>query len=179
MPDAGTGEAVDDADAETLGGVGGFDQFFSSALADAFGVAVAVDVVREDLGVAGVDVIADGLADEMGGDGVALEACVLELSALGIAIGLVSLGDLEVVSPAGEFYAVIAEGFGFLEHGIQGQICPLAGKEGDWTAHSSVLDLERGDCGAGGRDLPKEKTSRLSGRLERTMRTGAHEPGPY
>ena len=66
MPDAGAGEAIDDIDAEALGGVGGLFEFFGGALADAFRVAVAVDVVGEDGLVTGVDVIADCLTDEVG-----------------------------------------------------------------------------------------------------------------
>jgi hypothetical protein len=73
VPDRAAGEAVDHVHAETLGRVGGLDQFLGGALAHALGIAIAVDG-GQDLGVAGVDVVAHGLADEVGGDGVALQA---------------------------------------------------------------------------------------------------------
>ena len=50
------------------------------------------------------------------------------MSAAGIAVGLVGLGDFKVVAPAGEFHTVVAEGFGFLEHGVDRQIGPLTGE---------------------------------------------------
>ena len=49
-----------------VGGLGGLDQFLGGALAHAFGIAVAVDVVGQDRLVALVDVVAHGLADEVG-----------------------------------------------------------------------------------------------------------------
>jgi len=90
--------------------------------------------------VARINVVAHGLAHEVGGDRVALKPGGLDLGALVIAVGLVGLGDFEVVAPAGELHSIIAEALGFLQHGIQRQICPLAGKQGDWTAHNDCND---------------------------------------
>lgn len=78
--------------------------------------------------MASVDFIADRLTHEVRADGVAFHAGLLELSALGIAVFLVRLGDFEVIAPAGEFHAVVAKGLGLLEHGSQRQISPLAGE---------------------------------------------------
>jgi hypothetical protein len=59
----------------------------------------------------------------------------LEFGAQSVAVGLVSLGHFKVIAPAREFDAVIAEGFGFLEHGIDGQIGPLTGEKCDCSWH--------------------------------------------
>ena len=85
--------------------------------------------------MAWVDVVAHGLADEMGGNGVALHASFLKLGALGIAVGLVRLVHFEVVAPAGKFDTVITKGLGLLNHGIAGEIGPLAGEECDGAWH--------------------------------------------
>jgi hypothetical protein len=85
--------------------------------------------------VAWVDVVAHGLADEVGGDGVALHASGFELGAFGIAVGLVGLFDFKVIAPAGELQAIIAKAFALLEHGVEGKIGPLAGEESDGTWH--------------------------------------------
>ena len=119
VPDAAAGEAVDDAHAETLRGMCGLDEFLGGTLADAFGVAVAIDRRRQDLRVAGVDVVADGLADEVGGDRVALHAGGSEFLALGIAVGLVGFFHFKVVAPAGKLQAVVAEAFALFEHGFE------------------------------------------------------------
>ncbi len=101
-------------DAETLRGLRGLLHFLRGALAHAFGIAVAVDVVGQDLLVARVDVVAHGLADEVGADGVALQPVLLEQGALGVAVFLVGLGDFKVIAPAAEFHAVVAERLGLL-----------------------------------------------------------------
>ena len=88
--------------------------------------------------MAGVDVVADGLADEVRGDGEAFHAGGIERGALGIAVGLVGFIDFEVVTPAGKFEAVVAELFAFLQHGFEGQVGPLAGEEGDGSGHGRI-----------------------------------------
>jgi len=135
VPDAGAGEAIHDLDAEAGGGLGGFDQFFGGALAHPFGISVAVDVIGQDGLMARVNVVADGLSDEVGGDGKALQSGLVEGLTFGVAVSLVGFGHFEVVAPAGEFNAVVAEGFGFLQDGGERQVGPLAGEEGDWTWH--------------------------------------------
>ena len=121
------------------------DQFFRRTLAHAFRIAVAIDVARQNLRMTRVDVVAHGLADEMGGDGVALHAGFLQLGALGIAVGLVRLLHFKVVAPAGKFDTVITEGLGLLDHGINGKIGPLAGEECDWAWHVGyVVELRQG-----------------------------------
>ena len=81
--------------------------------------------------VAGVDVVADRLADKMCGNGETLQAMLGEQGALGIAVGLIGFGDIEVIAPAGEFHAIVAEGFDLGEEGFEGEVGPLAGEQGD------------------------------------------------
>lgn len=135
MPDATASEAVHDADAEALRGMSGLDELLGSTLTNSFGIAITVDVTGKDLLVARVDVVTHGLTDEVGRDGVALHAGGLQLGAFGIAVSLVGFLDFKVISPAGELEAVIAKAFAFLKHGVEGQIGPLAGEEGDGTWH--------------------------------------------
>ena len=61
MPDAGSGEAVDHADAELLSGAGGVLHFLDGAFVDAGGIAVTPDVLGENGLVPLIDVIEDGL----------------------------------------------------------------------------------------------------------------------
>jgi len=138
VPDGAAGEAVDDLDAELGGGLAGGDHLGGGALADALGLAVAPDGGGEDRLVALVDEIGDGLADEVVGDGVDLEAVLFEEGLfLGAVVGLgVGAGHLEVVAPAGELKAVIAEGGGLGGEGFEGEIGPLAGEEGDGAGHN-------------------------------------------
>jgi hypothetical protein len=145
VPDAAAGEAVHDTDAETLRRVRGLDEFFRRALTHAFGITVAIDVGGEDLRVAGVDVVAHRLADEMSRDRVALHARRLQLGTLGIAVGLIRLIDFKVIAPAGKFDTIVAEGLGLLDHGIDGKIGPLAGEKCDGAWHVvCVVELRRG-----------------------------------
>src|SRR5690606_11255327 len=83
VPDAGAGEAVDDANAELLRGAGGRLHFLGGALVDAIGLAVAPDVGRQDRLMAFVDDVADRLANEVIADRVALQAVAIELFAFG------------------------------------------------------------------------------------------------
>ncbi|MDQ0597730.1 hypothetical protein QF037_002075 [Streptomyces canus] len=76
------------------------------------------------------DGVADGLTDQVVGDGPALQAVFLqELVARGevrrVGEGLV---DLEVVAPAGEFQSVVAEVAGQTADLFEGKVGPLAGE---------------------------------------------------
>lgn len=146
MPDRRAGEAVDDRVDDRLVGAG-VEEFacgacgglhrLGGALADALRIAVAPDLRGEDGLVALVDRIADGLADEVIGNGVAAQAVLLELrpKRRHIVVFLERAPDLEVVAPAGELDAVVAHFFDEGEEFVQGQIRPLAGEEGDFSTH--------------------------------------------
>src|SRR5687768_5808863 len=83
VPDAAAGEAVHNTDAKALGGLRCLDHLFSGALANPFSVAVAIDVVWEDLLVALIDEVAHALTHEMGGNGKAHQTRSLDLLPLG------------------------------------------------------------------------------------------------
>ena len=84
-----------------------------------------------------VDVVADRLADQVGGDGEDAAGRVLSSRARlrRRSSRVVGLVDLEVVAPAGEFQAVVAEGLGLLAHGLDGQVGPLAGEQCYGSCH--------------------------------------------
>jgi hypothetical protein len=43
--------------------------------------------------------------------------------------------DIEVVTPTCEFEAVVTELLCLPGKNLEWQVCPLAGKEGDWSRH--------------------------------------------
>ena len=139
VPDRRAGEAGDDVDAEPGGGAGGVLELVGGAPADALGVAVAPDVGRHDALVAGVDRVADGLADEVVADRQDAEAVALEQLAAAAAVGVVRERgvDVEVVAPAGELEAVEAPGAGLLGELGERQVGPLAGEQGDGSWHGA------------------------------------------
>src|SRR5206468_5622534 len=116
---------------------GGVDHFFGGALAHTFGITVSPDVGGENQFVALVNEVTDGLAYQMGADGEGGEVVVGEDFPAGFAVVFVFEGFvyLEVVAPAGEFDAVVAEGFGFGADLVEGQVGPLSGEEGDGAGH--------------------------------------------
>jgi hypothetical protein len=109
MPDGGTSKPVYYADSEPLSSLSRADDFGGGPLADALGVAIAPDMRRKNLLMAGVNVVAYRLADEMGGDGVALQSFAFQQAPLGVAIRLIGLCDIEMIAPAGEFYAIVTK----------------------------------------------------------------------
>ena len=70
-------------------------------------------------------------------------SCVPPVEVAGVREGLV---DLEVVAPAGEFEAVVAEVAGEAADLLQRQVGPLAGEEREVTGHARSL-LRRGGIG--------------------------------
>ena len=89
-PDFGAGEAVDDVDAEVLGGVRGADHFLRGALlARPSGLPSPQTCGGQDGLVPLVDVVANGLADEVVGDGPGLEAVLGEERVAFVAVGFV------------------------------------------------------------------------------------------
>ncbi len=89
--------------------------------------------------MAGVDAVADRLADEMRAERPAAEAVLLEEAALLATVRLVRERaiDLEVVAPAGELQPVEAPGATPLGEIRERQVGPLAGEQGDGTGHGS------------------------------------------
>ena len=111
MPDARAGEAVDDLDAELLRRPGGVLQFLGRPGVHAGRLAVAPDVVGQDRLVPLVDDVQHRLADQVGADRMALQVVLFEQFAfLGAVVGVFErLVDFEMIAPAGQFEAVVAE----------------------------------------------------------------------
>ena len=142
MPDRRSGEAVDDTDAELLGGPRRPLHLLGRAAVHAVGVAVSPHVRRQDRLMTLVDSVADRLADEVGGDGVDGELVALELIALlGAVRSLLECPrGVEVVAPAGQLESLVAELAGFAGEIVEGQIGPLAGEQRDRTWHGGTPD---------------------------------------
>jgi hypothetical protein len=70
-----------------------------------------------------------------------LEAVTLEGRALGGAVAGVGEGliDLEMVAPAGELDALVAEIGRFAGHLVEFEVRPLAGEQGDKPSHAPAL----------------------------------------
>ena len=147
MPDGGAGEPIYDGGEVVVFAVSGFDiekgtgsasrsdHVPCGAFADTLGITIAPDGGRKDGLVALVDEIADGLADKVVGDGVAGESVVLEKRPFIVDVFFGRGGDLDVemVTPAGEFDAIIAHLFGERGEFFEREVGPLAGEEGYGT----------------------------------------------
>ena len=74
--------------------------------------------------------IAHALANKVGAERVATQAILTQdvPATLDVAIVLQGPVHLEMIAPAGEFQAVIAEGLGLFRQHLKGQVRPLAGK---------------------------------------------------
>src|SRR5688500_12965227 len=127
MPDARAGEPVDHADPESLGGPGRVLEFFGRPLVDAVRLAVPPHVLRQDRLVSLVDEYAYPLAYEMRRNSVALKAALAQQLPLPPAIAVISQGlvHFEMIPPAGQLDAVVAEFLGLAGHRFQRQIGPL------------------------------------------------------
>ena len=115
--------------------------FFISSIARALtpaGSPSPQTCARQDRLVAFVDRIEHRLADEMIADRVNLQVVALEQIAFGGAIAVVGQGlvDFEMVAPAGQFQAAVAEITGLASHVFQRQIGPLAGEQRDRASHA-------------------------------------------
>jgi hypothetical protein len=126
VPDARTGEAVDDGDAQSLRGSGRVLHFFNRPFVHAVGLAVSPDVFRKDRLV----FVEDGLPDEVVRDGEQFEVILFQQLALAGAVRVFRqrLGHLEVVPPAGEFDADVTELTGLQAQLFEREVGPLAGK---------------------------------------------------
>ena len=92
--------------------------------------------------MAGVDRVADGLADEVVADRPDVEAVALEQLAPLAAVRVVGERgvDVEVVAPAGELEAVEAPLAGLGGELGERQVGPLAGEQRDWSWHEGAND---------------------------------------
>ena len=154
LPDGGAGEAHDGLDAEPLRRPRGQLHLLGRPLTHALRVAVAPDVRGQDRLVPRVDrVVADGLALEVVGDRVDLEAVLLEQVQLALDVGVVlgRLPRVEVVAPAGDLQAVVAPLGRQAGDLLEGQVGPLAGEQRDRSCHRFPLSLVGGSAMLSGR----------------------------
>ena len=137
VPDARAGEAVDDCGERALfrSGIekqprrlGGVDHLGRSAFANAFGLAVAPDIGRENQLMPFVDQIANGLTDKVIGNRIRLQAILCKNIPTRFDVTLVGerLVHIEVIAPAGELDPVITKFPGFFAKRFERQIGPLA-----------------------------------------------------
>src|SRR5215217_3684627 len=112
---------------------------FIPSPADALGIAVAPDLRREHALVPGVDRIADRLAHEVVADRPAAEPVTLEQRAPagGVAGVAHRLGDVEVITPAGELEPVEAPLGALAGELLEREIRPLAREQRDGSSHLS------------------------------------------
>ena len=118
MPDTGTGKAINDFDAESLGSPGGLLKFFDGTLVHARGIPVTPYVVGQDGFVPLVNQVAHRLANQVTANGLALQVVFVQQRTLGIAIAIVGhrLVHLEMIPPTGQFDALISEFGGLSTH---------------------------------------------------------------
>ena len=168
LPDGRAHEAVDDVTAHIAGGPGSGLHLFDGPFAQ--GLGLSFDGVGGEAVEAGIVLVADALAGEMGAEGPALEAVFLEDALLLADVGGVGRGlaDVHVVAPAGDLQAVVAPAFGFLADLFERQVGPLAGEQRYGSCHDSSLF---NPVSARSRPWPSSRrTSRCSGRRGRRRR---------
>ena len=138
MPDRRAAEAVDLLYAELRGGPRGVLHPLGRPRADALGLAVAVDLRRQDRAVALVDPVAHRLADEVRADRPHVQVVALEDLLPRAAVRLVRerLVDLEVVAPARELEPVEAPAASLLGQVLERQVGPLAAEQRDRSRHA-------------------------------------------
>ena len=96
-------------------GTGGVCHVLGGALADTFRVSIASDAFGDDSNVAVVDFITNRLSNEVVGNGKAIELVCGEQGPFfvdGVIIGECGI-DIEVISPTGEFDAIVAHFINF------------------------------------------------------------------
>src|SRR5579859_2130097 len=128
------GEPDHRVDAEHPGDASGQLQLLRRALPDTFGIAVAPDAVPDDRLMAEVNgIVADGLAREVGRDRPEPETVLLEDPLAAIEVGAVLHGppDVQVLTGAGEFKAVVTPSGRHPGDLLERQVDPLPGEQGD------------------------------------------------
>ena len=128
-------------DAHPLCRAGGLLHLFDGTLVDAVGIAVTPDVVGQDALVSRVDLVENGLADQVAADGEDLLIVFLEgFALLGTVVILGHrLVDLEMVAPAGQLHAVETELLALASQFFRGQVSPLARAERYRSCHVKLL----------------------------------------
>ncbi len=139
LPDGRAHEAVDDVAAHGAGGPGGGLHLVDRPLAE--GLGLALDGVGGEAVEARVVLVADALAGEVGAEGPALEAVLLEDPLPVADVGEVGRGsaDVHVIAPAGDLEAVIAPRARLFADFLERQVGPLAGEQRDGSCHGSLL----------------------------------------
>ena len=130
MPDGAAGKAVYDRYAESGGRAGRIRKFRCGAGAHAFRVAVSPDVRRKNSLVTLVNEVAHGLANQVIADRPDFQAVFRKqiVPALAIAVVRQCLAYLEMISPTGQFEAVVSPLGSFLCERFEGHIGPLSCK---------------------------------------------------
>ena len=144
MPYRRSGESSHGLYPEPCSGAGGVLHLPGGTPADPFWVAIAPDMLWQNGLVALVDQVADRLADQMVGDGEALQASRFKQPVFVAAVGSGRQRRLhiEMVAPAGQFQALIAHLLRQRRQFGQRQIGPLAGEKSDGSWHGAPLDPE-------------------------------------
>ena len=135
MPDARARKAIDHLHPEPLRRLRRLLQFLRRPLTHPFRIAIAINIVRQNRLVPRINVVAHRLSHKVRRNRVTLQPRFRQLRPPRIAVRLVGLRHLEVIAPAGEFHAIVAEGFRLLQHGFNRQIGPLAGEKCDRSGH--------------------------------------------
>ena len=130
MPDGTAGKAVYDRYAKSGGGASRIRKFRCSAGAHAFRGAVSPDVRRKNGFVALVNKVAHRLTDQVIADRPDFQAvfCKQIMPALAISVVRQCLAYLEMISPTGQFEAVVSPLGSFLGERFQGHVGPLSCK---------------------------------------------------
>src|SRR5699024_8092993 len=119
-------------------------EFLRGAAAHRFGIAVTPDPVGQDVPVALIDrVIAHRLTLEVVRDREDLQTVLFQdvEAVLDVRVVLGGLPRVEVVSPGGDFEAVVAPFPCQAGHLLEGQVGPLAGEESDRSCHETATFL--------------------------------------
>ncbi len=128
MPDGTAGKPVHDGYAEPGGGAGRIRKRCGGARAYAFRVAVSPDRRGQNRFVSFVDQVAYRLTDQMVADRPDFQSVFGQqiVAALAIAILRQRLVHLEMISPTGQFQAVVSPAGRFFRQRFEGHIRPLS-----------------------------------------------------
>ena len=121
---------------------GRLDHFGSRALAHAFGIAIAPDVVLHHRLVAGVDIVAHALPDEVVRERKAIQAvCGQDIPAAFQVVLIVGLCHVEVVGGKRNFQAFVAHVFREGREVFEFHVGPLSGEYSQRSCHIIFLCL--------------------------------------
>ncbi len=131
VPDARTGEAVDDAHSESLRRASGILHRLGCSMVDPFRIPVSPDLGRQYGAMPLINNVQHSLAHEVITDRKDLHVVLLQQFAFTLAVAVVGqrLVDFEMITPAAEFQSVEAKFLAQACHFFQRKIGPLAGAE--------------------------------------------------